>query len=88
MVIQTRNELKDRASLSLRRAWIEMSFFRWLHKSCRSLSLRRAWIEIDRMGRGTGLRRSLSLRRAWIEMGHVCRVDREGVVALLTESVD
>ena len=60
-------------SLSLRRAWIEISLPSNASTSTTtsSLSLRRAWIEISSPFRAfitVGL--SLSLRRAWIEIGN------------------
>ena len=57
------------ASLSARRAWIEIRAL-----SCRSsaqrwsLSARRAWIEIVYPGTWSGSILSLSARRAWIEI--------------------
>ena len=56
------------ASLSARRAWIEMPCC-WCRTRCRvSLSARRAWIEIQN-GNYKRLRAgSLSARRAWIEI--------------------
>ena len=80
----------DGLSLSLRRAWIEMSSPAAAWKtSSGSLSLRRAWIEIAdshtayRAGLG-----SLSLRRAWIEIVICVPPADMSEVALLTESVD
>ena len=56
------------ASLSARRAWIEMAcqvcVFCWVA----SLSARRAWIEIVLVGFTFDFLVSLSARRAWIEM--------------------
>ena len=77
-------------SLSLRRAWIEIS--RWMSAStirASSLSLRRAWIEMRSrlMGR-MACRSSLSLRRAWIEIWIIFSPIIRPYVALLTESVD
>ena len=55
-------------SLSLRRAWIEMTTCEMTHMPRRSLSLRRAWIEIAWPCSRHTAGRSLSLRRAWIEI--------------------
>ena len=61
------------ASLSARRAWIEIP--RQVCLICRveSLSARRAWIEMPKIGSMLVLSLSLSARRAWIEIcGGVC----------------
>ena len=55
-------------SLSLRRAWIEITSRPLPPPTRSSLSLRRAWIEIARANASDGPSRSLSLRRAWIEI--------------------
>ncbi len=57
------------ASLSARRAWIEISWWMILTLPYRSLSARRAWIEI--VGGAIAaypVFPSLSARRAWIEI--------------------
>ena len=76
------------ASLSSRRAWIEISTFPIFCEKTASLSSRRAWIEMqehyDRYGRDKG-------RSPHGERGLKCIVrvfGGEGRVALLTESVD
>ena len=56
------------ASLSLRRAWIEITLSVSSDVFERSLSLRRAWIEIRTHEHITNIDQSLSLRRAWIEI--------------------
>ena len=57
-----------RASLSARRAWIEIPAGCWRESRRASLSARRAWIEIvTNMNIGQTLS-SLSARRAWIEI--------------------
>ena len=64
--------VKMHASLSVRRAWIEIGDYVQYNYNNKSLSVRRAWIEIhwiiSRMG---GQSWSLSVRRAWIEIGVV-----------------
>ena len=60
-------------SLSLRRAWIEMSRPHRRIPSLSSLSLRRAWIEISTQALVKAKSRSLSLRRAWIEIRRISR---------------
>ena len=57
------------ASLSARRAWIEMPCLRSAGRTWRrSLSARRAWIEIFHLPLKHSKTKSLSARRAWIEM--------------------
>ena len=56
------------ASLSLRRAWIEIVRQAKKIKGITSLSLRRAWIEIEHGAGYVDAQGSLSLRRAWIEI--------------------
>ena len=78
-----------RTSLSLRRAWIEISTgISRTQSSGKSLSLRRAWIEISLKNPEGPPLRSLSLRRAWIEIKLIDYLDDGWKVALLTESVD
>ena len=75
-------------SLSLRRAWIEITHGSFPAHTLESLSLRRAWIEITRPTSRPHWMRSLSLRRAWIEILQCEYVLPAELVALLTESVD
>ena len=57
------------ASLSARRAWIEISSIEEVSQYVVSLSARRAWIEIfEQAEENPYLDKSLSARRAWIEM--------------------
>ncbi len=56
------------ASLSLRRAWIEICSWCPTWSAAWSLSLRRAWIEIRTEPFPASRHASLSLRRAWIEI--------------------
>ena len=56
------------ASLSARRAWIEIRPALFGHGVFVSLSARRAWIEIVDVNGVQGYRTSLSARRAWIEI--------------------
>ena len=57
------------ASLSARRAWIEIRFSIFDFLNLSSLSARRAWIEIIKKGRARRPgQTSLSARRAWIEI--------------------
>ena len=56
------------ASLSARRAWIEILADNNLVYVFMSLSARRAWIEIGTRRRSWSASRSLSARRAWIEI--------------------
>ena len=59
------------ASLSARRAWIEIFCGQRVGVGSRSLSARRAWIEIPVVpAELTTLVKSLSARRAWIEIRH------------------
>ena len=80
--------IQGNASLSARRAWIEI---RWRTRGTTlwaSLSARRAWIEIPPPGRWYRTSPSLSARRAWIEM---CKCGKPSCllsVALRKESVD
>ena len=59
-----------RASLSARRAWIEMYGEHWtVDQTSTSLSARRAWIEIQAdKAQLRYIAMSLSARRAWIEI--------------------
>ena len=77
------------ASLSARRAWIEINAIVAVFQLLMSLSARRAWIEIsiDDLEPST-TRRSLSARRAWIEIGKSTTLTRIACVALRKESVD
>ena len=67
------------ASLSARRAWIEMVVLMLQKAISTSLSARRAWIEILYQLYDTYAKVSLSARRAWIEISRqvclICRVD-------------
>ena len=57
------------ASLSARRAWIEIYVIAWRCRRLVSLSARRAWIEMPSgVALVANLYRSLSARRAWIEI--------------------
>ena len=70
------------ASLSARRAWIEMALLEVIPLSDpRSLSARRAWIEIVEFHLYTSSGVSLSARRAWIEM------DWASVINAMTSSL-
>ena len=78
------------ASLSARRAWIEimrqMPLTRFYPGS---LSARRAWIEITHRQTVSGtIQMSLSARRAWIEILAPRLADMSAAVALRKESVD
>ena len=67
------------ASLSLRRAWIEIYHYICQQiNSIESLSLRRAWIEIRMTCFANAVTSSLSLRRAWIEIRRRFRGSRHG----------
>ena len=58
-----------KASLSARRAWIEITQCKLkLSKCTPSLSARRAWIEIIEEVSKYVVKESLSARRAWIEI--------------------
>ena len=60
------------ASLSARRAWIEILQRDIIDTASASLSARRAWIEIKPHGpHNADCKGSLSARRAWIEMSGV-----------------
>ena len=59
------------ASLSARRAWIEIPMTCQLAGKLRSLSARRAWIEISDIEDKFGGLVSLSARRAWIEIDDI-----------------
>ena len=76
------------ASLSARRAWIEISIICCEVVTPMSLSARRAWIEIRKSMLERPHCRSLSARRAWIEiqLRRFCLCG--GKVALRKESVD
>ena len=78
------------ASLSARRAWIEIVVeYKKAKEKARSLSARRAWIEIlfapEARDQNAA---SLSARRAWIEIFVVYIISPLTVVALRKESVD
>ena len=77
-----------KASLSARRAWIEICIARHLSLSDMSLSARRAWIEILTDDVLTGGKMSLSARRAWIEILPALKLIACHNVALRKESVD
>ena len=81
--------LQRSASLSARRAWIEILIlpgkfvcFGW------SLSARRAWIEMKVSIMIITIFMSLSARRAWIEIIVSVTANVDGFVALRKESVD
>ena len=76
------------ASLSARRAWIEIGVLLGCIKEVLSLSARRAWIEILESKQIDPSVMSLSARRAWIEMLVYLALIRYLVVALRKESVD
>ena len=76
------------ASLSARRAWIEITQFMPITTSDVSLSARRAWIEILAIRSCGSLPASLSARRAWIEIVLLVNGDVLSSVALRKESVD
>ena len=77
-----------KASLSARRAWIEMSQVRPMMVTSRSLSARRAWIEICTL-HNAGPWQGVALRKESVDrnMGVGTTRDRRGV-ALRKESVD
>ena len=63
------------ASLSARRAWIEIAKSTPEEAKRWSLSARRAWIEIQIYAYSmVKVLPSLSARRAWIEIGYFCRL--------------
>ena len=62
--------VKMHASLSARRAWIEISKLQRSIDITSSLSARRAWIEIVMQEIAQQRKQSLSARRAWIEMAN------------------
>ena len=76
------------ASLSARRAWIEICVCVRYFGYFGSLSARRAWIEITDMSDAWHRFTSLSARRAWIEIFVPFDVIRPAIVALRKESVD
>ena len=76
------------ASLSARRAWIEMLLTAGLLHSNASLSARRAWIEMSLNVTSGGILMSLSARRAWIEIHLIPSNGTLRSVALRKESVD
>ena len=77
------------ASLSARRAWIEIAVLELIPLTDPSLSARRAWIEIlCCVGFCLGAKASLSARRAWIEILIYDVSLRQLEVALRKESVD
>ena len=77
------------ASLSARRAWIEMATALIVYLALiRSLSARRAWIEMIIRRCSIWVLQSLSARRAWIEIFYYADKDADWVVALRKESVD
>ena len=76
-------------SLSLRRAWIEISisrssFLRFPRRSPYGERGLKYFVDVERGGQCL----SLSLRRAWIEIWTDDELRQAFVVALLTESVD
>ena len=77
------------ASLSARRAWIEMIM---LKRQLKKLFVALRKESVDRntstLIRKMQLHQSLSARRAWIEMAAACRPARGVAVALRKESVD
>ena len=77
-----------RASLSVRRAWIEICHNRFCPVCQWSLSVRRAWIEINVWVFPVGFALSLSVRRAWIEIVDPDVDTLTDDVALRKESVD
>ncbi len=77
------------ASLSARRAWIEIiSVTEYIPEGSASLSARRAWIEIPTRAPKASSVVSLSARRAWIEILYSFAMRRSSCVALRKESVD
>ncbi len=77
------------ASLSARRAWIEIDGFGVILTAVgSSLSARRAWIEINVHLTVAAHVGSLSARRAWIEIISSCVGISGASVALRKESVD
>ena len=76
------------ASLSARRAWIEILAHHRDAPRKWSLSARRAWIEISASGLPAPVSESLSARRAWIEIFWYSSRIIMLVVALRKESVD
>ena len=87
--VQPRKTEAPGASLSARRAWIEIwCIFSLYEGGVTSLSARRAWIEIS-VGCSTSAHvQSLSARRAWIEILIAMGGFQEPGVALRKESVD
>ena len=76
-------------SLSLRRAWIEISIVDNLATMAEGRSpYGERGLKLQRLVRWTGIVGSLSLRRAWIEIRCTRRGRSASNVALLTESVD
>ena len=78
----------ENASLSARRAWIEMPDSTHRREPFRSLSARRAWIEIIDYIIDYATDASLSARRAWIEISSLDDILAGVNVALRKESVD
>ena len=77
------------ASLSARRAWIEIEKSTPEEAKRWSLSARRAWIEISGGASARLLAlSSLSARRAWIEIAGFIGGSKAIIVALRKESVD
>ena len=77
------------ASLSARRAWIEIGAPTKQADKHASLSARRAWIEIRRfLASLSAVVTSLSARRAWIEIADYVEYNYNNNVALRKESVD
>ena len=77
------------ASLSARRAWIEITAHTAKNTSIAgSLSARRAWIEILLVYLALIRYLSLSARRAWIEIAVLELIPLTDPVALRKESVD
>ncbi len=76
------------ASLSARRAWIEMLSHRLADMSAASLSARRAWIEIAILGTGF-LQALVALRKESVDRNFLCLKNKKPLtVALRKESVD
>ena len=82
------DEAGQQASLSARRAWIEIYTAGLCLAVIASLSARRAWIEMSRITREGDAMPSLSARRAWIEIAHLRIMYHASPVALRKESVD
>ena len=79
---------QSQGSLSARRAWIEILYYKKINIVNKSLSARRAWIEMSGHRQAHTSPESLSARRAWIEINFSNGVLLASVVALRKESVD